>query len=57
MNQLLFNQFIQTIQKQLWNDLEHISYNGVSFIRELMQVHKTREIILPFVFTCGIDVR
>ncbi len=51
-----FNQFTQTVQKQLWSDLEHMSYNGVSFIRDLMQHHKTREILLPFVFTCGIDV-
>ncbi len=51
-----FDPFAQTVQKQLWNDLEHMSYNGVSFIRDYMQVHKTRKIVLPFVFTCGIDV-
>ncbi|UJR18561.1 hypothetical protein I4U23_005468 [Adineta vaga] len=52
-----FDQFIKIVQKQLRNDLEHISYNGVSFIRDLMQIHQTREIILPFVFTSGIDIR
>ncbi|CAF3951285.1 unnamed protein product, partial [Adineta steineri] len=49
-------EFLHTVQKQLWNDLEHISYDGVSFIRDLMQVHQTREILLPYVFTCGVDV-
>ncbi|CAF1209790.1 unnamed protein product [Adineta steineri] len=51
-----YYEFLHTVQKQLWNDLEHISYDGVSFIRELMQVHQTREILLPYVFTCGIDL-
>ena len=54
--QITFNEFAQTVQKQLWNDLEHMSYNGVSFIRDLMQMHKSRAIALPFVFTCGVDV-
>ncbi|UJR22117.1 hypothetical protein I4U23_025181 [Adineta vaga] len=53
---ITFYQFMKTVQKQLWNDLEHISYSGVSFIRDLMQAHQTREIVLPFVFTCGIDI-
>ena len=53
---MIFHEFVQTVQKQLWNDLEHMSYNGVSFIRDLMQVNRTREIVLPFVFTCGIDI-
>ncbi|CAF1439300.1 unnamed protein product [Adineta ricciae] len=49
-----FNQFIETIQKQLRNDLEHISYSGVSFIRDLMKARQTRKIILPIAFTYGI---
>ena len=53
---IMFHQFVRIVQKQLWNDLEHMSYNGVSFIRDLMQVYRTREIVLPFVFTCGIDI-
>ena len=53
---LTFHEFVQNVQRQLWNDLEHMSYNGVSFIRDLMQMHKTRTIALPFVFTCGVDV-
>ena len=53
---ITFNEFVETIQKQLWNDLQHMSYKGVSFIRHLKQRHKTQEIVLPFVFTCGIDV-
>ncbi|CAF4314321.1 unnamed protein product, partial [Adineta steineri] len=53
---ITYYEFLQTVQKQLWNDLEHISYDGVSFIRDLMQTHQTREILLPYVFTCGIDL-
>ncbi|CAF1486244.1 unnamed protein product, partial [Adineta steineri] len=53
---ITYYEFLHTVQKQLWNDLEHISYDGVSFIRDLMQVHKTREILVPYVFTCGVDV-
>ncbi|CAF4071043.1 unnamed protein product, partial [Adineta steineri] len=53
---LTYYEFLHTVQKRLWNDLEHISYDGVSFIRDLMQVHQTREILLPYVFTCGVDV-
>ncbi|CAF1593907.1 unnamed protein product, partial [Adineta ricciae] len=51
-----YYKFVQTVQRQLWNDLEHMSYNGVSFVRDLMQTQKTKEIVLPFVFTCGIDI-
>ncbi|CAF3965720.1 unnamed protein product, partial [Adineta steineri] len=53
---ITYYEFIHTVQKQLWNDLEHMSYDGVSFIRDLMQVHQTRDILLPYVFTCGVDV-
>ncbi|CAF2882271.1 unnamed protein product [Rotaria sp. Silwood2] len=52
---ITFDQFVHTVQKQLWNDIEHMSYNGVSFIRQLMQTQNTRQIILPIIFTCGID--
>ncbi|CAF4169364.1 unnamed protein product, partial [Adineta steineri] len=52
---ITYYEFIHTVQKQLWNDLEHISYDGVSFIRDLIQMHQTREILLPYVFTCGVD--
>jgi amino acid adenylation domain-containing protein len=51
---MIFSQFIQTVQKQLWNDLEHMSYDGISFIRELMHINQTREIVLPVVFLCGL---
>nr|ACD54728.1 non-ribosomal peptide synthetase, NRPS-like protein [Adineta vaga] len=51
-----FEQFARTVQNQLWNDLEHMLYNGVSFIRELMCLNNSRQIILPIIFTCGIDV-
>ncbi|CAF1385793.1 unnamed protein product, partial [Adineta steineri] len=53
---ITYYEFLHTVQKQLWNDLEHISYDGVSFIRDLMQMHQTREILLPYVFTCGVDL-
>ena len=51
-----FETFVRTVQKQLWTDLEHMSYNGVSFIRELMRSRNTRQILLPIVFTCAVDV-
>ncbi|CAF3928514.1 unnamed protein product [Rotaria sp. Silwood1] len=41
---------------QLWEDLDHASYSGVAFISDLMQTHNTREIMLPVVFTCELDV-
>ncbi|CAF4242820.1 unnamed protein product, partial [Rotaria sordida] len=44
------------IQMQLWEDLDHASYSSVAFIRALMQTHNTREIMLPVVFTCALDV-
>ncbi|CAF5087011.1 unnamed protein product, partial [Rotaria sp. Silwood1] len=44
------------IQMQLWEDLDHASYSGVAFISDLMQTHNTREIMLPVVFTCELDV-
>ncbi|CAF1166800.1 unnamed protein product [Adineta steineri] len=49
-----FHQFFHTVQKQLWNDLAHMSYDGISFIRDLMHINKTREIVLPIVFMCGL---
>ncbi|CAF3911367.1 unnamed protein product, partial [Adineta steineri] len=49
-----FYQFFHTVQKQLWNDLAHMSYDGISFIRDLMHINKTREIVLPIVFMCGL---
>jgi amino acid adenylation domain-containing protein len=51
---LVFSEFIETVQKQLWNDLAHMSYNGISFIRKLMHINQTREIALPIVFMCGL---
>ncbi|CAF1390131.1 unnamed protein product [Adineta steineri] len=54
--QIILKEFIRAIQKQLWSDLEHIFYTGVTFIRDLMRINNTRNIILPYVFTCGIDV-
>ncbi|CAF1437173.1 unnamed protein product, partial [Adineta steineri] len=49
-----FHQFFHTVQKQLWNDLAHMSYDGISFIRDLIHINKTREIVLPIVFMCGL---
>ncbi|CAF0982682.1 unnamed protein product [Adineta steineri] len=49
-----FHQFFHTVQKQLWDDLAHMSYDGISFIRDLMHINKTREIVLPIVFMCGL---
>ncbi|CAF4079356.1 unnamed protein product [Adineta steineri] len=53
---IILKQLIEIVQKQLWSDLAHLSYSGTTFIRDLMQKHNTREIVLPFVFTCGIDI-
>ncbi|CAF1362467.1 unnamed protein product [Adineta steineri] len=53
---IIFIEFVRKVQKQLWNDLDHVSYNGVSFIRDLMHIHQTKGIVLPYVFTCGIDI-
>jgi amino acid adenylation domain-containing protein len=51
---LLFSQFVQIIQKQLWNDLVHMSFDGISFIRQLMHINQMREIAFPIVFMCGL---
>jgi hypothetical protein len=53
---IIFIELVETVQKQLWSDLEHTLYDGVRFIRHLMKKNATREIILPFVFTCEIDI-
>lgn len=51
-----FEKFFKIVQQQLWNDLEHMSYNGVSFIRELMRTNDTTKIVFPIVFTCATNI-
>ncbi len=43
----------QTIQRQIWQDLEHTIVPGTTVLRELSQVHNT-PIIIPIVFSSGI---
>ncbi|UJR12977.1 hypothetical protein I4U23_000002 [Adineta vaga] len=54
---IVFSQFVRTVQNQLWEDSDHRSYSGVSYIRDLMRHTNTRSVVLPIVFTCGIDIQ
>lgn len=47
---LSFIQRVQFIQKQLWNDMEHMSYSGIEVLREMTRLKK-KEVIIPYVFT------
>ena len=45
-----FAQRAQSLQQQLWHDLEHSQYSGIEVQRDLSQHHR-RNINLPVVFT------
>lgn len=50
-----FMQRIQSIQNQLMNDLEHLSYTGVEVMRDMTRFRK-KETIIPYVFTSTLGV-
>lgn len=39
---LSFIQRVQFIQKQLWNDMEHMSYSGIEVLREMTRLKKKK---------------
>lgn len=45
-------------QSQLWSDLEHRSFSGVSVLREIARRHGRANggVLMPFVFTSGIGL-
>ena len=52
-----FGDAVQQIQAQLWRDLDHSTYSGLKFFRELAKTRNTqRPIILPVVFTCVLGM-
>ena len=53
-----FSERLQDIQKQLWSDLEHLSYTGVEVLRQMTR-EKKKEVIIPYVYTStlGLDKR
>lgn len=50
-----FLQRIQTLQKELWADLEHNSISGVEILRKLTKIRK-KNVIIPVVFTSTLGV-
>lgn len=52
---LSFIQRVQFIQKQLWNDMEHMSYSGIEVLREMTRLKK-KEVIIPYVFTSTLSM-
>lgn len=53
---LSFIQRVQFIQKQLWNDMEHMSYSGIEVLREMTRLKK-KEVIIPYsLLEKGINV-
>ncbi|MGA8113526.1 MAG: amino acid adenylation domain-containing protein [Actinocatenispora sp.] len=41
----------RTVQRQLWQDLDHRAFTGVRVLRELARVHGTARTTMPVVFT------
>ena len=50
-----FSERLQDIQKQLWSDLEHLSYTGVEVLREMTR-EKKKEVIIPYVYTSTLGL-
>ncbi|MGO5092390.1 amino acid adenylation domain-containing protein [Clostridium sp. LCP25S3_F10] len=48
-----FAEYAKGIQKQLWSDLENISFSGIKVLRELKR-QRRRDIIIPVVYTSTI---
>lgn len=50
-----FGKRMQNVQKQLWEDLEHLSYTGIDVLREMTKRNK-KEVIIPFVYTSTLGL-
>ena len=46
-----FSQYANTIQKQLWEDVENPWVPGVTLLRELAKITNQSNVVMPFVFT------
>lgn len=46
----------KNVQKQLWEDLAHLSYTGVEVLREMAKVKK-KDVIIPYVYTSTIGLQ
>jgi amino acid adenylation domain-containing protein len=45
------------VQRQLWRDIEHSSFNGVEVLRELTRHHgRSQQIAMPVVFTSALPL-
>ncbi len=52
-----FRDRAQTLQRQLWRDLEHRAFSGVRVLRELARVRGTARTGMPVVFTSVLGER
>jgi pyochelin synthetase len=50
-----FTKRAQTIQKQLWQDLEHSDFSGIDVLRELSKQKKSN-VIVPIVYTSTVGL-
>lgn len=51
-----FETLVETVNRQLFNDLDHNLFNGIEVIRELQKRRKNEKILMPFVFTSAIGL-
>ncbi|MFI5485926.1 amino acid adenylation domain-containing protein [Micromonospora echinaurantiaca] len=45
------------LQRQVWSDMEHSAYSGISVLRELARRTGAPEVLMPVVFTSTLGVR
>lgn len=50
-----FKEKLYDIQRQLWTDLEHLSYTGVEVLREMTR-QKKKEVVIPYVYTSTLGL-
>ena len=51
-----FGEFVDDVNKQLFDDLDHNLFSGVEVIREIQRKHGTEDALMPFVFTSAIGL-
>ncbi|SET42771.1 pyochelin synthetase [[Clostridium] polysaccharolyticum] len=55
-NEASYVERMKAVQKQLWEDLGHLSYTGVELLREMTRTRK-KEIIIPYVYTSTLGLQ
>lgn len=54
--EVIFRDFIKTVNKQIFEDLDHNSYSGVEVIRDLRKKRRNPKLFYPIIFTSSIGL-